>query len=469
MYINIKNIFALAVGKKKTLTIANKYYDSYLKTWRSANTNIATVSKTGSVTAKKLGKTDITCTIAGRDVTTQLFVYKLNNLTFNGNSKTAYTTTYQNKDKSFENDTDTIYLTVNQKTLSGIERQTAQTLYLLDSTLGLPTVSSSNKNVADVYLYESEDFYSDTIRIHIIPKKPGKTKITVKFGGKKATLTYNVKQSLLDDWFKPLPYTEVEYKGSSYKPLVTKSDDSCREDNVKPTYQVKYSNNVNAGEAIVSIVGTGNYSGTVTRKFTITPRNLSFNGKYGEKYTAAKIYTGQAVKPSLSILYKKTELVKNKDYKVLYKKGYTYVDAPINVGTYTVIIEGIGNYAGKLETNNDNEPQTFTVKQVPFSKLTLSCPTKIKWQNGALITPNVKLMYKDYIIPEMASGSSQKNYEYSIYKASDTSFSKPLSNLTDKGTYVLVLKALPVNSNKETANISVSDTDKPFVMTFVVK
>lgn len=40
-------------------------------------------------------------------------------------------------------------------------------------------------------------------------------------------------------------------------------------------YTVTYSNNVNAGEAVVTFTGKGNYTGTITKKFTIDPKPIT--------------------------------------------------------------------------------------------------------------------------------------------------------------------------------------------------
>ena len=46
-------------------------------------------------------------------------------------------------------------------------------------------------------------------------------------------------------------------------------------------YEVSYKDNVNVGEATVTIVGKNNYAGTLTRTFNITPKEIEVDlGSY---------------------------------------------------------------------------------------------------------------------------------------------------------------------------------------------
>lgn len=58
---------------------------------------------------------------------------------------------------------------------------------------------------------------------------------------------------------------------------------------------------------------------------------------------AKKIYTGKALKPSVTVTIGKTKLKKDKDYKVTYSQNK-------NLGTAKVVVTGIGNYTGTCQT-----------------------------------------------------------------------------------------------------------------------
>lgn len=79
-----------------------------------------------------------------------------------------------------------------------------------------------------------------------------------------------------------LSYTSKTYTGSLAKPGVTVKD-SAGKTIGKSYYTVSYKNNKNVGKATVTVKFKGNYSGTVTRTFTIIPKGTSIS-----KLTPAK-------------------------------------------------------------------------------------------------------------------------------------------------------------------------------------
>ena len=99
-------------------------------------------------------------------------------------------------------------------------------------------------------------------------------------------------------------------------------------------YTVSYSNNINAGTAIVTITGIGSYEGTASTTFQIKPRSL-------REITARKIstqeYTGQEITPKLNLTYKGKTLTENVDYVAVYSNN-------IEPGNGVVNIQGKGNF-----------------------------------------------------------------------------------------------------------------------------
>ena len=81
----------------------------------------------------------------------------------------------------------------------------------------------------------------------------------------------------------------------------------------------------------------GNFTGTRTVQFTITNNTLISSATV--KKIANQTYTGKAIEPALEVTMKKVPLMKNTDYTVTY-------DNNIQTGTATVILTGIGRYAG---------------------------------------------------------------------------------------------------------------------------
>ncbi len=114
-------------------------------------------------------------------------------------------------------------------------------------------------------------------------------------------------------------------------------------------YKVKgYSNNkaiANKGDAnapTVTLMGIGNYSGTVDLKFSIVTKSISDNVTV--EAIPDQMFTGQQLKPSVSLMYGDVVLKENTDYKLTYSSN-------VNPGKATISIEGTGAYSGTLTTN----------------------------------------------------------------------------------------------------------------------
>ncbi|GAB6394948.1 MAG: hypothetical protein MdMp024_1260 [Bacteroidales bacterium] len=111
-------------------------------------------------------------------------------------------------------------------------------------------------------------------------------------------------------------------------------------------YTVSGSNNINAGAAaIATVTGAGNYAGSASRTFTITPKPLANSFI---RSVSAQTYTGEAILPPVEVMDGIRRLVLNKDYTV---SGSNHT----NVGTEAVVtLTGIGNYTGSASA-------TFTI------------------------------------------------------------------------------------------------------------
>ena len=132
-------------------------------------------------------------------------------------------------------------------------------------------------------------------------------------------------------------------------------------------YTVSYKNNTKAGKATVIVAGKGNYAGSASTTFTISPRDFS---KATIAKISAKTYTGKAIAPAPVVKWGKTKLKKGVDYTVSYKKNKA-------AGTAVVIVKGKGNYSAKQKT------ATFKIakRALTKTKVTLSF-TSVGWTGG---------------------------------------------------------------------------------------
>lgn len=144
-------------------------------------------------------------------------------------------------------------------------------------------------------------------------------------------------------------------------------------------YELSYNNNINVGQAEITIRGIGNYTGEVTEKFSIVSKDISLATIQDIE---SQTYTGQEIQPAISVTDGSAKLVENTDYTVSYQDN-------INVGEATITIEGIGNYTGtvykkfSIIENNDNNSKD--VASLTFDDV------EDKIYTGKLITPEIRI------------------------------------------------------------------------------
>ena len=119
-------------------------------------------------------------------------------------------------------------------------------------------------------------------------------------------------------------------------------------------YTCAYSDNVNIGEntATVTITGSGNFNGSVTKSFSITPADLSAAVISGLNNAE---YTGSEIRQTPQVVLGGVTLAEGSDYTVAYSGDL------VNVGTVTVTVTGCGNYTGTAY----GEPQREERQQSP--------------------------------------------------------------------------------------------------------
>ena len=153
-----------------------------------------------------------------------------------------------------------------------------------------------------------------------------------------------------------LSQNSYTYDGKAKKPTVTVKDGAIvlKEGT---DYTVAYSNNINIGTAKVTVTGKGNYTGTVTKEFTITKAAPPEQGVKNLSQCTIKLskssyaYDGKAKKPTVTVKDGTAVLKEGTDYTVTYGNN-------INAGTAKAKVTGKGNYKGTVTKNF-----TITVKK----------------------------------------------------------------------------------------------------------
>ena len=149
------------------------------------------------------------------------------------------------------------------------------------------------------------------------------------------------------------------YDGKAKKPGVTVKLNGKTLKN-GTDYTVSYSNNTKVGTATVKITGKGNYTGSVSKTYSIKNdfKKATVSG------ISTKAFTGKNITQSITVKYNGKTLKNGTDYTVSYSSNK-------NIGTATVKITGKGSYTGTITKTFKINPakqeiQKLTAKSKAF-------------------------------------------------------------------------------------------------------
>ena len=216
---------------------------------------------------------------------------------------------------------------------------------------------------------------------------------------------------------------EMTYSGSYVEQaLVIK--DGTRLLSLNKDYQVTYENNINAATSTdarapkFTVIGIGNYTGQFSKTFTIAPKNLESNDGIILSPIPTQAYNGSIIKPVPSIRYIGAItmlLQENLDFTVVYP------DNTPSVGEHQVVITGIRNFTGTLET-------TFTISNLSITNVTISQESFVF--NNLKQVPDITVYANDKVLYAAT--------DYTVkYLLNDTEVAAP----TQAGVYTIVVTA----------------------------
>ena len=149
------------------------------------------------------------------------------------------------------------------------------------------------------------------------------------------------------------------YDGKAKKPGVTVKLNGKTLKN-GTDYTVSYSNNTKVGTATVKITGKGNFTGSVSKTYSIKNdfKKATISG------ISTKAFTGKNITQSITVKYNGKTLKNGTDYTVSYSSNK-------NIGTATVKIAGKGSYIGTITKTFKINPakqeiQKLTAKSKAF-------------------------------------------------------------------------------------------------------
>lgn len=186
-----------------------------------------------------------------------------------------------------------------------------------------------------------------------------------------------------------VPAFDLYYQGPYGRVLLSKGIDY--------NFTVKKNKNPNS-EAIITITGMGNYSGTLNtiRTFKVGPDNSVVDTKkisLRKKYKITGIdatgypYFGAEYEPQIKVVakapagVKKAELEKDVDYKIAYVNNK-------NAGTATMYVYGIGDYSDSIR-------KTFKINKINMTrdkaKFAVSVSANSIFDNAKGVTPSISV------------------------------------------------------------------------------
>lgn len=241
-------------------------------------------------------------------------------------------------------------------------------------------------------------------------------------------------------------------------------------------YVIGYTNNINAGNASVTIAGIGKYTGSKKLTFKILPRNLEgVTGQYEKVQISYKesdhiTYTGSAIKPQITVTARVDndtviQLVEGVDYKLGYsnniKQSETTTDGKKKP---TITITGNKNFTGKTTSVFEIERadiNTAVVDSIPDQK-PLKTPKKPEpkpvamYSGKKLGTADYKLTYS--YNEDNTIGTVTINGIGNFAGTKDVNFKIVDQMITDKGITIKVEPKIVYNGSKTDSKPKVTVT-----------
>ena len=175
--------------------------------------------------------------------------------------------------------------------------------------------------------------------------------------------------------------TAAVYNGTEHKPAVTVTSSRGNVLTAGTDYSITYSDNINAGNATVSVKGKGNYTGMESRSFTISPADMA---DAVLDPIPDQAYTGREICPTVTGTIHGAP-VRTSDYTATWKDN-------VNTGTAGVVLTGTGNLKGTASLS-------FCILPRALADCALKMPAGQLYLDGVLHT-SVELNYDGFILKE---------------------------------------------------------------------
>ncbi|MBQ8518542.1 MAG: hypothetical protein IJ455_02905 [Agathobacter sp.] len=338
-------------------------------------------------------------------------------LTFKGNYSGTRTVEFEIVAKSAEN---LAYVAIPDQTYDGNPHEPELTIkngaIILKKGTDYDVVYSNNVNVGTAkatVTFKGNYSGTKTLEYYIVPKSG-------------ATCTIG-------------EISNYTYTGQEITPDVLVKDDTITL--VKDVdYIVEYKNNLNAGEATVTVVFKGNYTGSISTTFQILPIKVT------DAVISAiddQVYAGKEMIPEFTVTSETLgcTFVKDKDYTVTGTNNK-------NVGEATLVVTFTGNYTGTVET-------TFTIVPKSAESVVIS-PIADQRYTGSAIKPELEI--KDGNIKLVAGQDYTVEYKDNVNKGTASAIVSFTGNYTGNSKTVTFTIIDPIPTAITSTKVTVSES-----------
>lgn len=179
-----------------------------------------------------------------------------------------------------------------------------------------------------------------------------------------ATATFNITPKQLTEDMVTLDEALFTYSGGTKKPEVSVEDGGAAL--ATSDYLLDNAGGINADNYYVTVYGTNNYTGTVTKWYIIAPKYANDDPSIiGELVGGDDIvYKGVRQAPNIRVKDDRILLEEVLDYTISYKgvddPSYNSNMAPIAAGKYNAVVNFTRNYSGEKEVE-------FTINKAPLT------------------------------------------------------------------------------------------------------
>lgn len=238
----------------------------------------------------------------------------------------------------------------------------------------------------------------------------------------------------------------MTFTGSAQTPTFTATDSYNPSTTLDSTdYVYAWTNNTNAGSAILTLTGTGEYKGTKSVNYTIAPANIKTGATVTldptlYNYTGSKIFLDNYITVKIG-----SYTVPNTNYTLSYDANYSGA-----LGINGVTITGQNNLTGSTELQFKivNAVTSYTLSGTTFT------------YTGSTIKPTIT------VTDRVGTVVPTSNYTVTYYSAADYDSSHIITNPTAVGTYYIMITGNSANNFSGTLGtvdtpIAYSITPKP--------